>query len=368
MEEKPSPFENLDACGGSSEWPLSPKIFLSYRRNDSRETVYHIYDRLVARYGRASVFVDIVDISVGNDFRENISEALSNTDIMLAAVGPQWLGASNGGLTRILDEKDPVRVEVEAALQAKCRIIPVLVQGAQMPKSDDVPESIREFVFLTAARIDTGLDFHHHIDRLIRSMDGSLGKTYTLSPWPPPENLRNRLLNTAQWPSILVFFGAAVMPFAWSFALEPPWPAHSTIVTTIIELSVLAFVYQYFRRSKHRRETRTMIAGAALLVASFSLYLPMFSQLTYDTPTTERRFAKGFVCTVEARTVYGDKCPNLGMDELKGAEYEAERLWTSQSVTAVKIGLFGLWTLAFVAMAMLAANLVGHLQLQGTRR
>jgi hypothetical protein len=69
--------------------------------------VYHIYDRLVARYGRASVFVDIVDISVGNDFRENISEALSNTDIMLAAVGPQWLGASNGGLTRILDVADP---------------------------------------------------------------------------------------------------------------------------------------------------------------------------------------------------------------------------------------------------------------------
>ena len=140
-----------------------------------------------------------------------------------------------------------------------------------MPKSDEVPQSIREFVFLTAARIESGLDFHHHVDRLIRSMDDSLGKRYTLSPWPPPENLRSRLLNTVQWHSILVFGGAAVMPFAWSFALEPPWPAHSTIVTTIIELLVLAFVYQYLRRSKHPRETRAMIAGAALLLVSKSI-------------------------------------------------------------------------------------------------
>ena len=40
-----------------------------------------------------------------------------------------------------------------------------------MPKPGDVPSSLQDFIYLNAAPVDVGVDFHQHVDRLIRSMD-----------------------------------------------------------------------------------------------------------------------------------------------------------------------------------------------------
>ena len=68
-------------------------------------------------------------------------------------------------------------------------------------------------------------------------------------------------------------------------------------------------------------------------------------------PTTKERFVKGDVCTQQALLVHGAACPDLGIDELRDAEYEAERLWTNQSIARVRMGLVSLWCLVFSALA-----------------
>jgi hypothetical protein len=40
-----------------------------------------------------------------------------------------------------------------------------------MPRPDELPDTIKSFAFHNAAQVDTGRDFHPHVDRLIRSMD-----------------------------------------------------------------------------------------------------------------------------------------------------------------------------------------------------
>src|SRR5271156_6709075 len=99
-----------------------PKIAISYRRADSEAMTGRIFDRLIAHYGKDAIFRDIDDIPPGIDFRHHINETLLKTNILLAVVGPEWLGVAGGALDRIHEESDPVRVEVETALRRRVPI------------------------------------------------------------------------------------------------------------------------------------------------------------------------------------------------------------------------------------------------------
>ena len=151
------------------------KIIVSYRRSDSAAITGRIFDRLIDRYGEESVFMDIDRIPFGTDFRHHIQDALRDADLLLAVVGPTWLGKTADGRSRIQDEADPVRVEIEAALRQGLAVIPVLVDNAPMPGAADLPESIRDFAYINAAPIDVGRDFRQHMERLTRSIDGIVG-------------------------------------------------------------------------------------------------------------------------------------------------------------------------------------------------
>jgi WD40 repeat protein len=159
-----------------------PKISISYRRADSEAMTGRIFDRLIAHYGKDAIFRDIDDIPPGIDFRVHINETLLRTNILLAIVGPQWLGAAAGGLERIQEEADPVRVEVETALRRRVPIIPVLIGSTRMPSAEQLPPGLKDFAFRNAVKVDTGQDFDYHMDRLIRSMDAILGQ----APKSPP--------------------------------------------------------------------------------------------------------------------------------------------------------------------------------------
>jgi hypothetical protein len=148
-----------------------PTIMISYRREDSKWITGRIFDRLESHYGRGSVYMDIDNIPVGLDFRENLQHSLQVCDILLAVVGPHWLGPEEHGHHAIEEETDWVRIEIETALAKNIPVIPVLIDRVRMPKSSELPESLRNFAFRQAAEIDSGVDFRPHMDRLIRSMD-----------------------------------------------------------------------------------------------------------------------------------------------------------------------------------------------------
>ena len=93
-----------------------PKIFVSYRRKSSEAITGRILDRLVAHYGKESIFIDIDNIPAGMDFRQRINQVLNEADIMIAVVGPKWAGSGKLGRIGIHRENDWVRLEVEVFL------------------------------------------------------------------------------------------------------------------------------------------------------------------------------------------------------------------------------------------------------------
>jgi hypothetical protein len=89
-----------------------PKICLSCRRSESAAITGRILDRLVAHYGKDSVFLDIDSIPYGIDFRQHVQEVLRQVDVLVAVVGPKWPGSRDGGAARIHDDNDPIRIEI----------------------------------------------------------------------------------------------------------------------------------------------------------------------------------------------------------------------------------------------------------------
>jgi hypothetical protein len=68
-----------------------PRLFISYRRDDTAYFTDRICDRLAKAFGDCNVFRDIDSISLGSDFRNKIQEALLNVDSVLVVIGNQWL-------------------------------------------------------------------------------------------------------------------------------------------------------------------------------------------------------------------------------------------------------------------------------------
>jgi hypothetical protein len=182
-----------------------PKLAISYRRSDSSAITGRIFDRLAAHYGKESVFMDIDNIPFGTNFRTHIQAVLRETEILIVVIGPRWLGTDAAGTARMSQESDPVRAEVEAALARNMPVIPVLVDGAKMPSSAELPASFNEFASLNAAEVATGRDFHPHLDRLIRAIDRT-AQVRAIPGSPPAGAARAGIAAAApgSWPVDLV--------------------------------------------------------------------------------------------------------------------------------------------------------------------
>lgn len=123
-------------------------IFVSYRRGDSDGQARALVQTLSEIVGRDSVFIDVDNIGLGRDFRHALQERLDSCDHMLTLIGRDWLEAKDASGNRRLDDPDDyVRLEIAAALKRNISVTPVLLAGARMPLSDELPKNIRDFAY-----------------------------------------------------------------------------------------------------------------------------------------------------------------------------------------------------------------------------
>ena len=120
-----------------------PRIFLSYRREDTNAHANWIYTHLVSHLGPQQVFLDADNIPPGEDFVEYLGKSVASCDVLFAIIGRSWLTVTDEtGKPRLFNPEDFVVVEIEQALRRGVRVIPVLVGGAQMPQKIHLPEAL----------------------------------------------------------------------------------------------------------------------------------------------------------------------------------------------------------------------------------
>ena len=125
-------------------------FFISYRRQDSGGHAGRLLDRLAARFGSDHVFMDVQDIQPGQNFATAIEQTLARCSHVIAVVGPRWLELLR---QRAAAGEDLVREEIAVALKRKLTVIPVLVGGADMPTTSDLPPELAGFARCQAVEI-----------------------------------------------------------------------------------------------------------------------------------------------------------------------------------------------------------------------
>jgi hypothetical protein len=153
-----------------------PKVFITYRRDETAAHAGRLYDAMVARFGEDNVFMD-VDMAPGVDFVERIREAVAACHVLIVVMGPRWATVEDErGTARLADPEDFVRLEVETALRRPdVTPIPVLVSGARMPNRDDLPPELRAITRRNALEL-SDQRWRYDVGRLISTLDQLLAE------------------------------------------------------------------------------------------------------------------------------------------------------------------------------------------------
>jgi hypothetical protein len=148
-------------------------IFINYRREDTAGHAGRLYDALAARFGDEHLFMNIDAIDPGEDFTKVVEQRVGSCDVLLALIGCSWTTTvDREGHRRLEKPDDWVRVEIQTALdRPDTRVIPTLVQSAEMPSSADLPQPLLKLSRLNAFEIRDSR-WRSDVLRLIEHLEG----------------------------------------------------------------------------------------------------------------------------------------------------------------------------------------------------
>src|SRR5262249_46066821 len=147
------------------------QVFISYRREDARYPARDMYDALLRHLPRERVFIDVDSIPSGRDFVAILEQRVAECGIMLALIGANWLQSADPGTgkRRLDNPRDFVRIEIRAALTRDIPVVPVLLDGVQMPAEDQLPKDMRMLVRRHGEPVNF-LTFDSDVNRLINKL------------------------------------------------------------------------------------------------------------------------------------------------------------------------------------------------------
>jgi hypothetical protein len=158
-------------------------IFINYRRDDVPGVAGRLFDYLALKFPRRSLFMDVDAMKPGIDFAKQLDTQISQCQALLAVIGPHWLNAKDKAGARRLDaEKDYVRIELASALKRAIPVIPILVDGATMPREDTLSDDLKPLARRHALEL-RHTRFNADADAIMRALEKVLPRRGRL--WLP---------------------------------------------------------------------------------------------------------------------------------------------------------------------------------------
>jgi TIR domain len=251
---------------------LRPGVFICYRRQDSAGEALRVYTLLSAKLGADRVFMDLT-IPPAEDFVEWIEKKIGAAGVVIPIIGRGWLTVDpTTGRRRIDDEKDILRNEIVGPLKRGIAVLPVLVDGAQMPEEADLPSDLARLARKQAHELRTDTYWSASNDRLVERVTDLLGETPPPLPAPPPpppppsQRVPLSVLATGLSGVVLLVAGLVVLRDTYitpHFLFLPVAPA---IFTAAAPLGVLAGTLLAVARVSWERKAEWLDVG---LLAGF---------------------------------------------------------------------------------------------------
>ncbi|HEX9337052.1 MAG TPA: TIR domain-containing protein, partial [Pseudonocardiaceae bacterium] len=111
-------------------------VFVNYRVQEHPGYAALLHRELADRFGADAVFLAAQSIRPGDDYVREIFANLRDCEIVLAVMGDRWVA------TLDKDEFDWVHHELATAFANGARVVPVLVEDADLPTEAELPADI----------------------------------------------------------------------------------------------------------------------------------------------------------------------------------------------------------------------------------
>jgi pterin-4a-carbinolamine dehydratase len=163
-------------------------IFISYRRLDSAIFSQWLTAQLRAAYGFDSVFIDTENIQDALAWAQQIESSLTKASLVVVVIGKSWLTlADDVGRRRIDLAEDWVRREIESSLRLHKRLLPLLIDSAQLPAREALPPSVAPLIDMEERRISIEA-IAKDMSALVKDIGTLIGKEpiATDVPYPYP--------------------------------------------------------------------------------------------------------------------------------------------------------------------------------------
>ena len=121
-------------------------VFISYRRQTAKDEASQLERQLKGAHPAMRVFRDESSMKVGHDYVEQLAHHIETADVMLVLVDPGWTA-------RAREPNSILAREFARAFAHQRAIIPVLIDGAEMPAEEDLPVVLKPFARLHALRL-----------------------------------------------------------------------------------------------------------------------------------------------------------------------------------------------------------------------
>lgn len=168
-------------------------VFINYRQRDSSNSLRNhallveaLSRRLARHFSARMVFID-TSMSSGTRYPDELRTKLAMCHVLLAIIHPEWLDDLNR--RQGAQVPDWVLDEISIALNGSPHaengtarrpvVIPVLLERAELPTADELPEKIRGLADLEKFRLRAG-SLADDIARLVERLEG-----HVPAPWQP---------------------------------------------------------------------------------------------------------------------------------------------------------------------------------------
>jgi TIR domain len=189
---------------------MARKIFINYRRGDSAGTAGRLRDRLAHAFGTDNLFMDVDNIPAGIDFVNHLSAQVAICDVFLVVIGSSWLNIKDeSGHRRLDDPDDFVRLEIAAALSRNIPVIPVTIDGADLPKANELPDTLAPLVRRQAVQLHNA-HFRQDVEALIEKI-GNLFTSERAESAIPAGTEPLRKMDRVRWRATLTGVGIILL-------------------------------------------------------------------------------------------------------------------------------------------------------------
>jgi hypothetical protein len=252
--------------------PKEKRIFISYRRGDCQPQANAINDGLRHRIHPAHIFMDIDSIPPGVDFEEHVRNEIKICDVVLVLIGDDWLSATTyDGTRRIDDPDDFVRLEIESALASpRVSLVPVLVEGAEMPRAAELPESIRAMARINAIELS---------DQRWTSDIERLANVIREHSEPVPQPVQQPVLAPVAPAQPQYYAAVPPVPVPKRSTRPPPpdWVGTVMVLVPILSCGFLSFVPSIWvavmRRDHKQAMVRSLVLAAIFVVVDVAAFI-----------------------------------------------------------------------------------------------